>query len=225
MPDMVALFMPSSECTVVDTWDSLGLRATASHDFEVDDVFVPRERTFLSGAATQVAGAMYKAGSRTLLRIALIGVHLGIARASVEAVMELARQKTPTMQRSKLAESETAQSRIAQAEALRLSARAFAHETAAAIQEALETDGRLSPSLLARSQLMAAHVSRSCAEAVDITYEVAGSTGVYAGNTLERCFRDIHVATQHMGVSPNQFIAARQCRGRSNSRWRRTSGR
>jgi alkylation response protein AidB-like acyl-CoA dehydrogenase len=206
-PPLLALAVPAISCRIVDTWTSMGLRATSSHDFELDEVFVPKAQTYFAGEPPAVSGAMYRAGARTILQLGLVGVHLGIARSAVEAVIELANQKTPTLRPSKLRESQVAQRQVGRAEALRLSARAFALDTLVRVQAALESDGALSLRHLAEASLMAAEVARACAEAVDLAYEVGGTTGVYAGNKLERCFRDIHVATQHMGVSPNQFAA------------------
>jgi alkylation response protein AidB-like acyl-CoA dehydrogenase len=211
-PELLALVMPASECRIIDTWTSMGMRATASHDFEVKDVFVPKGRSFRGGpgflATARVAGAMYKAGEPNLLQLALIGVHLGIARGAIESVIRLANEKTPTMRPSKLRESQVAQGQIGRAESLRLAARALALETARELQQALGVEGKLSPRHRAVRQMMVAQVATLCAQAVDIAYEVGGTTGVYAGNKLERCFRDIHVATQHMGVSPNQLTMA-----------------
>jgi alkylation response protein AidB-like acyl-CoA dehydrogenase len=210
-PRLIAMFMPESDCRIIDTWTSLGLRATASHDFEVREVFVPRERVYRGGpgspAKPMVGGSMYRGGDANLLQIGLVGVHLGIAQAAVDAIVRLANEKTPTMRPSKLRESPVAQAQIARAEGLRLSARSLALDTARLLQLAL-AEGTLEPRHIALRQLTVAHVAKSCSAAVDIAYEVGGTTGVFAGNKLERCFRDIHVATQHMGVSPNQFAMA-----------------
>ena len=51
-------------------------------------------------------------------------------------------------------------------------------------------------------RLAATNATQSSAQAVDIVYELAGGTSVYETSRLERCFRDVHVATQHMIVSP-----------------------
>jgi len=42
----------------------------------------------------------------------------------------------------------------------------------------------------------------SAAAAVDIVYNLGGSGSIFERNLLERCFRDIHVATQHVAVAP-----------------------
>src|SRR5437870_4517439 len=41
----IAYFYPKSVARIVDTWDVSGLRGTGSHDIEVEDLFVPEERT------------------------------------------------------------------------------------------------------------------------------------------------------------------------------------
>src|SRR6185436_6052709 len=45
-PDVRSVLFRADETTVHDTWEASGLRGTGSHDFEVKDVVVPRERTF-----------------------------------------------------------------------------------------------------------------------------------------------------------------------------------
>ena len=46
------------------------------------------------------------------------------------------------------------------------------------------------------------HATHACAEAVDRMYHLGGGTSVYRRSPLQRIFRDVHVATQHMMVSP-----------------------
>ena len=49
--------------------------------------------------------------------------------------------------------------------------------------------------------MSAATATRSAARAVDLMYTLAGGTSVYRPSPLQRIFRDIHVATQHMMVN------------------------
>jgi alkylation response protein AidB-like acyl-CoA dehydrogenase len=44
-PIVRLLFFPAVDCEILDTWHSIGLRGTGSHDYGVADVFVPAERS------------------------------------------------------------------------------------------------------------------------------------------------------------------------------------
>ena len=51
-------------------------------------------------------------------------------------------------------------------------------------------------------RLAATNATRSGAHAVDLMYEAAGGSAVFRRSPLQRRFRDVHVATQHMMVAP-----------------------
>ena len=51
-------------------------------------------------------------------------------------------------------------------------------------------------------RLAACHATTSAARAVDIAFTAAGGSSIYASSPLQRCFRDVHVATQHVMVGP-----------------------
>jgi len=42
----------------------------------------------------------------------------------------------------------------------------------------------------------------SAAEAVDIVYHLGGASSIFEANRIERCFRDVHAATQHGALAP-----------------------
>ena len=50
-------------------------------------------------------------------------------------------------------------------------------------------------------RLATTHATRTAAAAVDLMYHLGGGTSVYKRSPLQRIFRDVHVATQHMMVS------------------------
>ena len=60
----------------------------------------------------------------------------------------------------------------------------------------------------AELRLAYTHATRSAARVVDRMYEAAGGTAVYRTSPLQRCLRDIHVATQHAMVASSTLTSA-----------------
>jgi indole-3-acetate monooxygenase len=207
IPDLHILFVPARDCEIIDTWYSAGLRGTGSHDFAVHEVFVPEDHAFsLLQGRPQHDGTLYRASIPTLFSPAVCAVSLGIARAAIDAFVELAAGgKTPTFSRSMLRDRGTVQAQVAQAEALLRSARAFLFETIDSVWETMQAGDKLSDEQEALMRLAATHTAGACAQAVDMMYTLGGATSVYATSKLERCFRDVHVITQHIGVSPSWY--------------------
>ena len=74
-----------------------------------------------------------------------------------------------------------------------------------AVGEAWESacgEGAIDLRQRARLRLAATHATISAARAVDLVYNAGGGSVVYATSPLQRHFRDIHVATQHIMVAP-----------------------
>jgi hypothetical protein len=67
--------------------------------------------------------------------------------------------------------------------------------------ETMAAGDQLSEEQEALVRLVCVHAAETCAEAVGIVYTLAGATSVYANSRIERCFRDVHVVTQHIAVS------------------------
>ena len=55
-----------------------------------------------------------------------------------------------------------------------------------------------------------AHATSSAAKVVELAYNVAGTSGIYTRNPLERHFRDIQVLKQHGFASENRYETVSQ---------------
>ena len=51
-------------------------------------------------------------------------------------------------------------------------------------------------------RLAAVNATHKSVAAVDRLYQLGGGTSIYSENPLQRCFRDVHVTTQHIMVAP-----------------------
>src|SRR5687768_7937117 len=90
----IVYFYPKTLARIIDTWDVSGLRGTGSHDIEVDDLFVPEERTFSAlDLRARVTGPMNRMHGFDLAGCGFSCVGLGVARAAIDAFVELAQVK------------------------------------------------------------------------------------------------------------------------------------
>jgi indole-3-acetate monooxygenase len=203
VPDFTLVYVPVADCTIIDTWYSTGMRGTGSHDYAVQDVFVPEHRTFpLFMAQPHVSGSLYKMRLEMLFLTAIATVGLGIARAAIDAFVDLATEKTPTLSQTGLAARPTIHAEVARAEALYQSARAYLHEVAREMMTAVSTSNAVPEPLEVRRRLACTHAAEACEEVVDRMYRLGGTTSIYTGHQLDRCLRDIHTVNQHLAVSP-----------------------
>jgi alkylation response protein AidB-like acyl-CoA dehydrogenase len=201
-------FFPAANVEVVDTWESTGLRGTASHDYQVADVFVPEERTFWFQDPPIESGALYRMPPIAMFVTFIAAVPLGIARRAIEAFVELATTKVPSMSQSVLADKPTVQASLGRASALRAASSSYLERSLAEVWERVERGEP--PTLADRAELWlaSAHAAHSAHAAIDMLYTAAGASAVYAASPLDRCLRDARTAIQHVGTQELNFELA-----------------
>src|SRR5262249_18499213 len=134
---------------------------------------------------------------------------LGIARAAIDAFVELCAQ-TPahgSRRQSGMGKMQLQQVAVGKAGALGRAARLFAWDATARADAAAEREESVPLELRILMDEAMIFAVRSCKEAVDLVYEAAGASSVYRGTTLDRCFRDMHTAAQHIIVTENRYDA------------------
>lgn len=191
----------ASEVHLLDTWHASGLRGTGSTDFEVKDVFVPEARVsgYLIKDVPDIP--LMRFPQFALLTHGVSAVALGIARASIAALIELAGTKKRQNASATLANSPHVQMEVAIAESRLRSARAFFYE---AIEQAWSIACAGTPMTIdARRdmRLAATHAMRASIDVVNAMYTLAGGSAVYESSPLQRHLRDVHVASQHITVA------------------------
>lgn len=208
-PDMRFLFLPRSAAEILDTWHVSGLKGTSSNDFQLAGVFVPEAFALPAFAATpQVAGALYRVPPISLFCVALASVVLGIARAAVQALVDLAASKTSMGVTGTLRDKPAAQLQIARAEALIRAARAHLIEAIDRQWEEIATGHPPTMPARAAIRLATSFCAEACADAVDLVHAAAGGSAIQESMPIARCFRDIHAATQHIGLNSSGFEMA-----------------
>jgi indole-3-acetate monooxygenase len=205
------MLYPSSQVEVLDTWDVGGLRGTGSHDYIVNDLFVPEEQTvLLHGETTSCAGGFYRIPPYSVYPVPVAAVPLGIARNALNLFYRMAGTKIPRSGVQPVREDASVQVAVGRAEGALRSARAFLFEMTEEIDTASEAGDEISVSQRIMLRLACAQVASAAKEAVQIVYDAAGGSSVYEANGIQRCFRDLYTATQHLQVQTVNFKWAGQ---------------
>jgi indole-3-acetate monooxygenase len=199
--EAVMAYLPRESCQVIDTWHVIGMRGTGSNDIAVTDVFVPRARTF-PFVPEFIPGTHYQG---PLYRFPLIGIVasnlpplvLAVARRAIEEVSALAQGKVPVTANTLLRERSSAQAKLAQAEAILRAGRALLYDTLSDTWQATLAGKTFSLTQKADVLLAMTHAVSSAVKAVELMYSVAGTSGIYTRNPLERYFRDVQVLRHH----------------------------
>ena len=207
-PSVVAI--PQDELEILDTWHTLGLRGTGSHDVVAGELFVPTARAFslLDGPACRppaiplpdlwLLRAVDRRGRAGQRPRHDRGVR-GAGRAQDRAGLDPHARTAPGNARG-----------ARPAEASLRAARAVYYE---AIEAAWEAAQEQEPVPVARRndlRLAATHAVRTSAEVVRSLFDLGGGSAIYDDSPLQRRFRDAHTATAHFQVN----AASRELPGR-----------
>jgi indole-3-acetate monooxygenase len=199
------LFIPASEVTIHDTWDTLGLRGTASNDFSIEHAFVPETRGFQVIVDKPVhPWPLYR--TEPLAFINHGAQSLGVARSAIESTIEIAGRKDG-WGGVKVKDLPRLQSTVAEASALVGSAANYLYETSWALwQQALEGD--TDPALRGTVRLATSHAAKCSVQAVDMLHAILGTASVMSSSPLSKHLRDIHTASAHVMIGTMTFEAS-----------------
>jgi indole-3-acetate monooxygenase len=208
VPSVVAI--PKGDLRVLDTWHTLGLRGTGSHDSVADEVFVPADRVFSVFDGPILDRPLYRFPVFGFFALSIGAAALGNARAAIDDLVELACGKKGLGSSRTLAERPATQAAVATAEASLSAARALYYESIDAAWQASQGADAVPVALRNRLRLAATHAVRTSADVVHDMYDLAGGSAIYDGAPLQRRFRDAFTATAHFQVN----AASRELPGR-----------
>jgi alkylation response protein AidB-like acyl-CoA dehydrogenase len=176
-PSMVSQFLVPAGIggvTVEPTWDSLGMRATSSHDLHLD-VTVPAEALLggVEGLALVVAQLMPQ-----WMVASYAAVYVGVAQAAVDAAVDHLNER-------RLTHLPAARARIGRADAAVAAARLAVREAAARVDAAPGEPA--TNRWVWRAKLLAGTTAADVAASM---LEAAGTSATRRGHALERLYRD-----------------------------------
>jgi alkylation response protein AidB-like acyl-CoA dehydrogenase len=207
-PAVVAL--PTEQLQILDTWHTLGLRGTGSHDTVADEVFVPNERVVSIFDGPVIDRPLYRFPPFGFFAACITAAAMGNARAAIDDFVELACTKKGVASSRALAERSTIQAAVAAAESALEAARAGYYQAIDAAWQASQNEPPVPLEARTRLRLAATHGVRISADVVRTMYDLAGGSAIYDGAPLQRRFRDAFTATAHFQVNE----ASRELPGR-----------
>jgi indole-3-acetate monooxygenase len=202
-PVIRTMLFPKHHATIEDVWQVVGLRGTGSDRYTVTGLFIPGGHTFSrEGYGWREPGPLYRLSMVFMHAIAFAAVPIGIARATLESFIDLARHKRPTRGSfgQPLRENNAVQMHIGQAEARLRAAKAYllASTRDAWAEASTMTEGEIGLARRIDMRAASTHAIGEAEKVVDICYRLAGASAIFEGRPFERRFRDLHTVTQQV---------------------------
>jgi alkylation response protein AidB-like acyl-CoA dehydrogenase len=194
-------FIPMSDLTVEDTWDSVGLRGTGSHHVAASDVVVSADRVCSFADRPWAEGTLWRLPMYTVLVPLLAAVPLGIARGALDEIGRQARDGRAA-RRGQLVDDPTALADLAMAESRLRAARAGLLEAVVEAWDVAAGGGWAPRPLQARIALASLHACDVGVDTTSVAHQLGGGAAAYTGNRLLRALVDIHAARQHLLFAP-----------------------
>src|ERR1700742_715669 len=94
-PEVRTILFPLTSATMYDVWDVIGLNGTGTDSYSVENLFIPEKFAALRDEPTALRekGPLYRLTTYTMFGLGFAAVSLGVARATLDAAIDLARGK------------------------------------------------------------------------------------------------------------------------------------
>lgn len=207
--DRGSALIPRSQVTLLDDWDAIGLRGSGSTTVSLQNVFVPDERIALFSKTLQESytstllrnGPLYRMPLIPFLATNLVFPALGMAKAARELFAANAPHRGIAFTwYQKQDEAAITHLQAGEASAKIDAAELILRRSVDDLEASSINNTRMTREVRARIWRDAGAASRLIWEAVDLLTGASGSSFAYAGNSMNRLWRDIRVAGLHGGI-------------------------
>ena len=211
-PDMRTFLVPKSDYRIEDTWKTVALQATGSHDVVIDGAFVPEHRTHRMSDGFKLDspghvindGPLYRLPFGLLFTRSVSSSAIGLLAGALDAYLDVARAKVAASDQSKVVEDPRSQqvcaeARIALDEVTLVLERTFTELMAAA-------EAKEAPSIERRVQFRyeSAQAVEKCMEAVDKLNGQSGGRAIFHDSAIRPYFQAVHAARGHYANNPHK---------------------
>lgn len=183
---IVSVVFLKEEVTINQNWRGMGLKATASHSFSVEALDIPEERLFDIGCP-KLDLPIYRYPFQTFAETTLAVTFAGTALRFLELALAVFqdRKTTPALQNARTALNQV-QRRLAD----------FYADVDQHWQLFLDNPATPPPDL----SKVCKTLTQTCYQQISGVYPDCGMEGADMNSPLNRCWRDLHTASQHVLV-------------------------
>jgi len=195
---------------IEDTWHTVGLRGTGSHDVILEDFFVPDVwcGVVANNSLPIPDLPFYRLPSALRFPFPKTGVAAGLASRAIADFKDLAESKTPLTSKRSLRDRPDAATSIAKAEALVGAGQAWVFEQLEIIWAAAEQGEEVSDQMHAKVRLACSWSVQNAISAVQHVVDAAGSTANFEGSGLMSLLDDVRAVAGHFMVGSYQIDTA-----------------
>ncbi|WP_327233679.1 acyl-CoA dehydrogenase family protein [Streptomyces sp. NBC_01317] len=195
------MLAPREHFEVIDTWHTTGLAGSGSRDYQADNLFVPENHSFsLSQPRTHSASSTPDAILRNMP-----GVPLGVARAALDYVRELAVDRVDRAAATPWADTYRVQLAVAESEMELGAARYAVYGSLRRQLQILAEPGALGRDERVDTVLARVNAFRVARTIVARLYDLVASTAIYRPSPLDRWLRDLTTMRQHV-IAQDQVL-------------------
>ncbi len=176
---------------IEETWNAMGMRATGSHDIYLRDARVTPD--LLLGRSDPKASDPTVSTGNAWFTLTVCAVYLGVAQAALSFAANFAHKRVPTALGKPIAELESIQRLLGEAELALTQARSMLYNVANDWDTLPDCRQELSPLLMATKVT----VTNNAIRAVDQSMRVVGGASLSRSLPMERYYRDVRAGLYH----------------------------
>ncbi len=208
--DPFAFAVPADQVTLhPDTWDVRGLRATASWDADLDEIFVADARTFRIDEQTPArAEAIFGVPFVALSEATMAAVSVGVLRGALSRFVALASEKRPLLSDTMLADDAVVQRRTGEVAAAAAAADRSLHTATLAVWDRCLAGAAPTADQRTELTLAACHAVTNGARCGRALRDLAGMSVMPTASPLGRAVADLEAITQNAFVSAARLTEA-----------------
>lgn len=184
---------------IMDTWDTLGMRATQSQDTLLEGAFVPDEHVALVCPAGFAGAGPFQASIFAWALLGFAATYLGAARRALDITLASMPEKQSLGLVHSMAHHPEVQHNVAMMRIAYDAAEAYLERSCDEWTRGVEHEDWPVRLVATRS-----FVIDKAFEIVDIALDLSGGAGAFKRNRLEQLFRDIRMGRFHPG---NRLLA------------------